>query len=139
MTSHIGYLIKSINDRIKVRADADLKSHHLTLTQSRILLYLQGRDGETATQKEIEEFLSVSHPTVVGLVSRMEKNGFLTSWFDVGDRRNKMVRLTEAAKETGQNMDSVINSMEDRMLSPLSEAQICELTAMLEAIYKNLE
>lgn len=139
MTSHIGYLIKSINDKIKVHADADLKSHNLTLTQSRVLIYLQSRDDEKATQKEIEDFLSVSHPTVVGLVSRMEKNGFLTTWLDTDDRRNKVVKLTDMAKKTGKNMDSVVGSMEEKMLATLSEMQISQLTETLETIYKNLE
>lgn len=138
MTSHIGYLIKSINDKVKVHADADLKSHNLTLAQSRILIYLQSRDCGKATQKEIEDFLSVSHPTVVGLVSRMEKNNFLTCWFDSDDKRNKIVRLTEPAKKIGKNMDSVIDSMESKMLSSLSEQEISQLTDMLEKIYKNL-
>ena len=139
MTSHIGYLIKSINDKIKVHADADLKSHHLTLAQSRILVYLQACDGKKATQKEIESYLSVSHPTVVGIVSRMEKNGFLTTMTDPKDRRNKIVRLTQEAEDTGRNMDCVISNMEKKMLSPLSEEQIAQLTDMLESIYKNLE
>lgn len=138
MGSHIGYLIKSINDRVKVHADADLKSHGLTLAQSRVLIFLMNRGGESS-QKELEDFLEVSHPTVVGIVSRMEKNGFLTCRFAPDDRRSKLIRLTEKAEKTGQNMDSVINGMENRMLAPLTEQQIAELSAMLESICKNLE
>ncbi len=138
MKSQIGYLIKSINDKVKVHADADLKSHHLTLSQSRVLIYLLQRGGQ-ATQKEIECFLSVSHPTVVGLVSRMEKNGFVTYWPDPQDRRNKIVRLTPHACETGRNMDAVVENMEQRMLAPLSPEQIEQLTQMLELIHQNLE
>lgn len=139
MTSHIGYLIKSINDKVKIHADADLKSHNLTLAQSRVLVYLQDRADGKATQKEIEVYLSVSHPTVVGLVSRMENNGFLTSWLDADDRRNKIVQLTQSAKAIGKNMDSVIRGMEEKMLLSLSENQVSQLTEMLEIIYKNLE
>lgn len=138
MDSHIGYLIKAINDKVKVHADADLKSHNLTLTQSRVLLYLKDHSAH-ATQKEIEEYLDVSHPTVVGIVSRMEKNGFVVCWFDKNDRRNKNVKLTDMAIQTAQNMDSVISGMEDRMLFPLTKQQISILTQMLELIYKNLD
>ena len=137
MDSHIGYLIKSINDRVKVHADADLKSHNLTLAQSRVLNYLISREGHT-TQKEIEDYLEVSHPTVVGLVSRMEKNGLLTSWLDPLDRRNKIVQPTEKALQTGKNMNAMIGKMEKKMLSPLSDEQVVQLTKMLELIYQNL-
>lgn len=137
MVSHIGYLIKSINDKIKVKADADLKSHKLTLAQSRIIIFLASKKGQ-ATQKDIENFLQVSHPTVVGLVSRMESRGFLSCHLDPDDRRNKIVMLTDSAKETGFNMDEVIQNLEKKMLSPLTDEQIVQLTNMLEIIYKNL-
>ena len=52
----IGYLIKNINDKLKVKADADLKHSNLTLAQSRVLTFLASQDGQ-ATQKEIEIFL----------------------------------------------------------------------------------
>ena len=61
----IGCLLKMITDKIKIQADANLAQHDLTLTQSRVLGYL-ARNGGTATQKEIEGFLQVSHPTVAG-------------------------------------------------------------------------
>ena len=137
MISHIGYLIKSINDKIKIHADEDLKSHDLTLTQSRVLIYLVHHGGK-ATQKEIETFLEVSHPTVVGIVSRMTKNGYLSTSFDPDDRRNKDVELTKKAHETGKDMDHVIGNMEKRMLSPLSDDEITQLTEMLEKVYDNL-
>ena len=137
MESHIGYLIKSISDRIKVHADKDLKDHNLTLSQSRVVMFLSKHGGQ-ATQKEIEVFMDVSHPTVVGLVSRMEENGFVISRMDDEDRRNKIVTLTAHALTTGANMDKVIGDMESKMLSSLSDKQIDELTEMLETIYRNV-
>ena len=131
-------LIKSINDKIKVHADADLKSHDLTLSQSRVLMFLVKNDGK-ATQKEIEDFLKVSHPTVVGLVSRMKENGFVTVMQDTDDRRNKVVTLTDTAIKTGSNMDKVVAGMEAKMLKSLSAEQIKQLTEMLETIYRNIK
>ena len=46
-----------------------------------------------ATQKEIAPFLDVAHPTVVGLVSRMEQNVHVTCW-PCEDGHNKYVKLT---------------------------------------------
>ena len=73
----IGCLLKMITDKIKMRADADLAQQGLTLTQSRVLGYLD-RSGGQATQKEIEGFLQVSHPTVAGVIGRMEQKGFVS-------------------------------------------------------------
>ena len=134
----VGYLIKNINDKLKVRADADLKRYNLTLTQSRVLAFLNSKGGQ-ATQKEIEIFLEVSHPTVVGIVSRMEQNGYVSSWIDGNDKRNKNVRLTKQAETLGMDMENSIIANEQRMLASLSAHDVERLKEMLLVIYKNLE
>lgn len=134
----IGYLIKSVNDKLKTKADAELKEQKLTFTQSRVLAFLEGRGGQ-ATQKEIERFLDVSHPTVVGIVSRMEQNGYLKCWTDGKDRRNKIVGLTPQAQAVGMNMEQSISVTEEMLLAPLSVQQREQLREMLLAILKNLD
>lgn len=134
----IGYLIKNINDKLKVKADADLKHYHLTLVQSRVLVFLHSNGGQ-ATQKEIEVFLEVSHPTVVGIVSRMEQNGHVTTWVDDHDKRNKIVKLTKQAESLGMDMEHNIFANEQKMLSSLSDTDIERLRELLLAVYKNLE
>ena len=134
----IGYLIKNINDKLKVKADADLKHSNLTLAQSRVLAFLDRRGGQ-ATQKEIEVYLEVSHPTVVGIISRMKQNGHLRSWVDETDKRNKIVALTEQAKAWGEEMKQRISANEKMLLASLSEADIKKLKQLLLIIYNNLE
>ena len=134
----IGYLIKNINDKLKAKADADLKQYNLTLAQSRVFAFLHTNGGQ-ATQKEIEVFLEVSHPTVVGIVSRMEQNGHVTTWIDEQDKRNKIVQLTVQAEALGIDMEQDISANEQKMLTSLSDADIERLREMLLTIYKNLE
>lgn len=134
----IGYLIKNINDKLKVKADADLKHSNLTLAQSRVLAFLDSRGGQ-ATQKEIEVYLEVSHPTVVGIISRMEQNGHLRCWVDETDKRNKIVALTKQAKALGEEMEQRILANEKMLLASLSESDIKKLKQMLLIIYNNLE
>ncbi len=134
----IGYLIKNINDKLKAKADADLKHYNLTLAQSRVLTFLHFNGGQ-ATQKEIEVFLDVSHPTVVGIVSRMEQNGHVISWIDENDKRNKIVKLTEAAEALSMDMEHDISENERKMLASLSAEDIEQLRELLLAVYKNLE
>lgn len=134
----IGYLIKTINDKIKVKADADLNAYELTLSQSRVLTFLNSKDGQ-ATQKEIEDFLEVSHPTVVGIVSRMEQNGYVTTWLAPKQQRSKMVRLTTKAQTIAEELVRMVQNQEATMLRGLTQEQITELTKMLRIIYDNLE
>lgn len=134
----IGYLIKNINDKLKVKADADLKHSKLTLSQSRVLAFLDNQGGQ-ATQKEIEVYLEVAHPTVVGIISRMEQNGHLRCWVDETDKRNKIVALTEQAKALGEEMEQRLSANEEKLLASFSEEEIKKLRQMLLTIYHNLE
>ena len=133
----IGYLIKNINDKMKVNADADLKRYNLTLTQSRVMSYLGSCGGQT-TQKDIEVYLEVSHPTVVGVVSRMEQNGYVTSW-QSEDRRNKNVKLTPKAEAIDEDLRKNMRANEQKLLKPLSEQEREQLCEMLTMLLKNLE
>lgn len=136
LKNDVGYLIKSINDKLKVRADAELKQYHLTMSQSRVLVYLRSRGGQ-ATQKEIETFLDVAHPTVVGLVSRMEQNGYVTCW-PCEDGRNKYVKLTPQAEAIDKDMQENMHANEEMLLAPLSPEERERLRDLLLTVAEHL-
>lgn len=133
----IGCLLKMITDKIKIQADANLAQHDLTLTQSRVLGYL-ARNGGTATQKEIEGFLQVSHPTVAGVIGRMEQKGFVSCRPDPADKRSKIVCQTERAAAIAQDMHATIQATEQQMLRSLMPEQIAALESTLRTIYADL-
>ena len=135
---HVGYLIKVIDDKLQKKADMDLKQHDLTMMQSRVLAFLAGKGGH-ATQKEVEVFLEVAHPTVVGIISRMERADFLISYPDREDKRNKIVELTAKSHRIGQEIERTINTQEKKLLAGMSAEQVAELERLLNIIYKNLD
>lgn len=136
MKNDVGYLIKSINDKLEARADAELKQFNLTMSQCRVFLYLSSRGGQ-ATQKEIEIFLDVAHPTVVGLVSRMEQNGYVTCW-PCEDGRNKYVKLTPQAEAIDKDMQRNQLENEERLLAPLSPEDRERLRDLLLTVAEHL-
>lgn len=138
MNHGIGYQFKIIHEKIKLRADADLKRHDLTLTQTRVLGFLAEMGGQ-ATQKEIEDDLQVSHPTVVGLVSRMEQKGFLVTRPEPMDRRNKLVTLTDRAIKLDQEIDLTVEQQDAELLQGFTEQEKEELMRFLTRIIHNLE
>lgn len=133
----VGRLLKLINDKLRVKADGDMKVQELTFAQAQVIRILSRNSGQM-TQKEIEDFLQVSHPTVVGLVSRLEQKGFLISWLDSADRRNKIVMMTDKAREISDEMDETLRAREEQMLSGLGERQRAELVKLLCKVNDNL-
>ena len=97
----VGFLMKQISDKVKVSVDASLKSQNITLSQYRVL-------------KSIGNYLNVSHPTVVGIISRMEKKGYLRSYTDDGDRRNKIVEMTGQAAQITREVQREVEAQEEK-------------------------
>lgn len=138
MKQPIGYLLKQITDKIKIAADASFKEKNLTFAQAIVLQYVISRGGST-TQKSIEDHLDVSHPTVVGIVSRMEKNGYLVCHMDREDRRNKIVEATGQAVLIARELEEGRVAQEEKLLRGLTEKEVEELNRMLHVIRRNVE
>ncbi|WP_432649779.1 MarR family winged helix-turn-helix transcriptional regulator [Huintestinicola sp.] len=133
----IGPLIKRVNDKLKAAADASLKESGLTFSQTIVMEFVHSQGGQT-TQKEIEDHMQVSHPTVVGIVTRLEKNGFLTCCMDETDRRIKIVRETDKAVEAKNTMCAEAQKTERRITAGLSDKDLEDLRRMLNTIYNNI-
>lgn len=138
MEQKIGYLLKNINDHMKTRGDADLKEHNLTLSQSRILAILYYKGGKT-TQKQLEDELLVSHPTVVGLIKRLASHHFVNVSIDTKDHRNRIISLTPQGKKLASNMTKVINKQEEIILKGIDNESRQKLKDMLEIILSNID
>lgn len=138
MNKDIGMLLKQINDKLKIIADNSLKESGLTISQTRVMQIIHEKGGEV-TQKEIEKHLQVSHPTVVGIVSRLEKNGYLSCRVDEEDRRNKIVSVTDKAKQIESMMHDGQGNVEKKLLKGLSKKEISELRRMLGILHDNLQ
>lgn len=134
----IGFLIKVISDRMKALGDNDLKTHDLTFSQAQVLVVIE-RNGGTIAQKEIEKILDVSHPTIVGLVNRLQEKGFVECEVDESDRRSKIVYLTEKAKSLGQIMREKRDQSDRELMEGLSEEEAEQLYTLLRKIYSNIE
>ena len=133
----IGYYIKRINDKLKAGFDAYLRDVDLTSSQARVIEYVYWNGG-MVTQKDIEVFLDVAHPTVVGIVNRLEKKGYLTCHLDEDNKRNKMVCSTGEAEKLLNKMYEGRRAAEEKLLHSFSEDEAAQVKKLLEKLYENI-
>lgn len=138
MKTETGYLLKMINDNFRSKVDAQLKKFDLTGSQGRVIRLIKNSGGVT-TQKAIEDFLEVSHPTVVGILSRMQKSGYIECGYDKEHGKNKTVRQTEKAVEFSLIMDKFFEETNEGLTKGLSENEKNELNRMLKILYNNVK
>lgn len=134
----IGGMIKYISDKVRQKADNNLKDHNVTLSQVRVLNFLWRENG-CCSQKQIEDFLQVSHPTVVGLVSRMEQSGYIQTSVSPDDKRNKIVTVTDSGMSLACELCRYMEDIDKRMLVGLTDEQQAQLADMLYIVAQNFE
>lgn len=138
MGSEFFKYIKLINDKMRKKSDRDLAEHNLSLSQFSLLILLKKFDGQ-ATQKQIEEKLNVSHAATFGIIKRLEEKGYVKSFIDTKDCRNKMVEMTNLGNE---KLNFIMNNQESDLvlaLSTLSTEEYEVLIELLKKVYKAIE
>ena len=98
MTRHYGHYVRILHWCTDQRMTAALTQMDLTASQGPILGFLAHRKVPPCA-RDIEEEFRLSHPTVSGLLARLEKKGFIEFFPDETDRRCKRLRLLPRGEE----------------------------------------
>lgn len=136
--SEIGPLLKQISERMEQHVNQLVKIHGLTMRQMRIVSFLSEKPGRCAAQKELEAFLSVSHPTVVSIIASMEKKKMVSCRFDQQDKRMKMVYLHWGSPADYRRIKKVREKLNNRLLAGFSSEEVDRLKNDLRRIFDNL-
>jgi len=133
----INYLIRHIGTSIKAIGDASLIKRGLTFSQMQLLFRLDHNGGKMS-QKQLKDSLDVSHPTIVGLVQRLEKKGYVKSVIDENDKRNRIIIESPKAKQFKKEMFEQFDQITEKMFSNLNDKEKEELYRMLSVVNDSL-
>ncbi len=134
----VGFLIKSISEYIDREANRQLRQYGLTISQGRILTYLHDCQ-KTVTQKELETYFGVSHPTIVGILKRLEEKELIRSEVNPENRTMKNIYLTEKEASFFQTMRAMQTEMEKKLMNHFQEEEAKQIKILLNMVYENLQ
>lgn len=109
----------------------------LTAAQGHIIGFL-AHQPQAPCFRDIEERLQLSHPTVSGLLTRLEKKGFVELRPDPVDRRCKRVYLLPKSRECLAVMDGTIRGIEERLVQDFSPAEREKFSSLLNRAIINM-
>lgn len=109
----------------------------LTAAQGPILGYLSRRETPPCS-RDIEEEFHLSHPTVSGLLFRLEKKGFIEFRPDEEDRRCKRIFILEKGRRCNDRIKQIIRDNEAQMLQGFSEEEEALFCAFLKRAITNM-
>lgn len=133
-----GFYIKRISDYVEANANSELEQYGLTWSQARVLSFLLKRKDQVTIQKDIEDFFEIKHPTVIGILQRMEAKGLIVSEVDPQDKRQRIITLTESTFELESKLENHVDSAEKRMFEDMTKEEVDTLRKLLYKVYKNI-
>ena len=137
MRRHYGHYLRILHGCTDQILSAAVTDMDLTPVQSRVVGYLAHR-SEPPCAKDVEEEFQLSHPTVSGILSRLEKKAFVEFRPDPADRRCKRIYVLEKGWEHIGQIHRIINENEDRIVDGFTEEEKQQFAAFLERAIRNM-
>ena len=126
--------IKKIFFEIKNDVNNQMKSFDLTVTQIITLKYLSENEKNVVIQKDICEFLSLRHSTVIGILKRLEEKKLIVK----KTFYNSEICITEKGKVLVESVGANQGFVDNKLLKGFSKKEVEELSNYLDRVYYNL-
>lgn len=134
----IGPRVRLLSHSIRLAIDRNLTEMDLTGQQSFVLRYLSEHEDSVVYPKDIERRFRLTHPTVSGILQRLERKGYIICVPEPNDRRCKRITLTPVAREVQMDIWQHINDMEQTMTRGMRQDEIETLLRLLDLAAQNL-
>ncbi|WEV69653.1 MarR family winged helix-turn-helix transcriptional regulator [Bifidobacterium sp. ESL0775] len=141
----LGPLIKVANTLIEKelnnRVASMFEGYSLTGPQITLMVYLHDAHGHSVTQREIADRFVLSHPTIRGIVKRLESAGLIKTSQLESDRRQILLELTaEGQRLMDAHIDDihgVMKQINGKIIDGLGRTEQKKLVAALKRIVAN--
>ncbi len=137
MRKHYGHLARVLHWCVDQTMTGELEKMDLTASQGRVMGYLS-RCETPPCSRDIEEEFQLSHPTVSGLLSRLEQKGFLEFRPDESDRRCKRIYVLPKGVESHERMHNTILDIEARIVQDFTPEEKEQFASFLRRAIANM-
>jgi MarR family transcriptional regulator for hemolysin len=133
----VGFWICQASHALQRAFNEELAPQGVTFRQAQVLgsLALEGRLSQT----DLAERMRIEPPTLVGILDRMERDGWIRRGSDKKDRRKKLVEATPAAKPVWTKIVAVAKRVRTRATRGMTPAQLVQLKKILTLVQANLQ
>lgn len=133
-----GQAIGDVSRAWRVEMNRLLKPYGLNASMRQVMLQLQRHPGGLM-QRELAEALGIEGPTLVRLLDRLERDGWVRRLPGTDDRRRKHAALTPAAVAKLEELERVADAARERTMRGMSRADLEAGLALMQAMRGNLQ
>ncbi|MGM9590758.1 MAG: MarR family winged helix-turn-helix transcriptional regulator [Faecousia sp.] len=114
-----------------------LESMDLTSAQGHVMGFLSSRERPPCP-RDVEEAFQLSHPTVSGILSRLEQKGFIQLLPDSNDRRCKRIHIQPKGLACNQTMHQTMQHNEERLVQGFTLEEKEQFARLLQRAISNM-
>ena len=114
-----------------------LEKMELTAAQGHIMAFLT-HQSQPPCPRDVETEFRLSHPTVSGILSRLEQKGFIELRTDPSDRRCKRIYILPKGMECHELMHRTIRENEQRIVRNFTPEEQAQFAALLQKAIANM-
>ena len=137
MKYHYGPRFRALHWCTEQLMSAALAQMDLTSAQGHIMGFLAHQSAPPCS-RDIEEAFHLSHPTVSGTLSRLEKKGFIELRPDEADRRCKRIYILPKGQECHAQIEDTIRSIEQQVVQGFTPEELEHFTRFLDRAITNM-
>ena len=134
---HYGHYIRMLHCAADQAMTGALAAMDLTAAQGHIMGFITHRE-QPPCARDIEEAFHLSHPTVSGLLARLEKKGFIEFLPDEKDRRCKRIHILPKGRELEETMHNTIMATEAALVRDFTEEEKEQFSRLLNRAIHNV-
>ena len=138
LSVHYGHLVRILHWCCDQTMTEALNKMDLTASQGRLMAYVAHRGEQPTYARDVEQALRLTHPTVSGLLSRLEQKGFVELVTDPNDRRSKRIVISEKGLACHERMHETIMENESRIVQGFTEEEKALLAQLLQRAIENV-
>ena len=121
--TRIGPQIKRLSNAFHQCVNRSCEFSGLTGVQTWVVSYVVLHPEQAIYAKTLEQVLHLKHPTICGILQRLEAKNFIVIEPDRADRRCKRIRLTDRARRCDEAVRHAFETLEQLMCSGMSEEE----------------
>ena len=137
LRSNYGFLVRVLHWCTHQSMDNAMEKMDLTAAQGQVMAYL-AHAQQPPCPRDLESEFHLTHPTVSGLLSRLEQKGFIALQTDPQDRRCKRIYVLEKGRQCHEVMHRTIRENESRMVQGFTPEEQEIFSGLLQRAIQNM-
>lgn len=126
--------IRKIVRALNLESKRIQKEFGVSIPQMLCLSFLSEQEGYKATHKEVASYLNLNSSTVTGIISRLEKKGFVARLPKMGDKRVTYIALTSYGFQILNNTPGLMHDLLTRRLPELPPESLLQIDNALNTL-----